>query len=62
VGIDGVARGARTTPPLTSVAQNSVEKGRIAAELALAGEDVAEPVLLKTRLLVRSSTVANLAD
>jgi DNA-binding LacI/PurR family transcriptional regulator len=38
------------------VAQNSVEKGRIAAELALAGEDVAEPVLLKTRLLVRGSS------
>jgi|TARA_R110001583_G_scaffold184213_4_gene343412 DNA-binding LacI/PurR family transcriptional regulator len=62
VGIDGVARGARTTPPLSSVAQNSVEKGRIAAELALAGEDVAEPVLLKTRLLVRASTVTNPAD
>ncbi len=56
IGIDGVARGARTTPPLTSVAQNSVEKGRIAAELALAGDDIAEPVLLKTRLLVRASS------
>ncbi|AUG54876.1 LacI family DNA-binding transcriptional regulator [Thalassospira marina] len=58
IGIDGVARGARTTPPLTTVAQNSVEKGRIAAELALAGDDVAEPVLLKTRLLVRASSKA----
>ncbi|MCC9624638.1 substrate-binding domain-containing protein [Thalassospira sp. MA62] len=41
IGIDGITDGERTDPPLTTVRQDTVEKGRRAAELVLAmnGED-----------------------
>jgi DNA-binding LacI/PurR family transcriptional regulator len=55
VGYDGISRGERTRPALTTVAQNTVEKGRLAAELALGGE-AHETVKLPTKLVVRGST------
>ena len=40
-GFDGTAKSARTTPPLTTVAQDIVGKGRLAAEMVLANEAAA---------------------
>ena len=55
IGIDGIVAGERTDPPLSSVRQDSVEKGRLAAEMAL-GEDAGRTIILETGLLVRGST------
>jgi DNA-binding LacI/PurR family transcriptional regulator len=58
VGFDGLALGASSNPPLTSVRQPITEMGRIAIELAEQGADSgrAEHVVLRPRLLIRSST------
>lgn len=55
IGIDGIAAGERTDPPLSTVRQDTVEKGRRAAEMAL-GEQDGKTVILETELLVRGST------
>ena len=58
VGFDGLALGASSNPPLTSVRQPITEMGRIGIELAErgAGSGRAEHVVLRPRLLIRSST------
>ena len=54
-GFDGTAESARTTPPLTTVAQDIVGKGRLAAEMVLANEAPRQEVL-PVELVVRGST------
>ncbi len=59
VGFDDVPAAARSAPPLTTVRQPHVEKGRRAGEMLialLAGGETAGTVLLPTRLVVRGST------
>lgn len=55
VGFDGVPETATTTPPLTTVAQDTRGKGRLAAEMALS-ELPPRQVILPVELVVRSST------
>jgi DNA-binding LacI/PurR family transcriptional regulator len=58
VGFDGLALGACSNPPLTSVRQPITEMGRIAIEIAERGAETGqvEHVALQPRLLIRSST------
>ncbi|HSS92867.1 MAG TPA: substrate-binding domain-containing protein, partial [Candidatus Dormibacteraeota bacterium] len=59
VGYDDLPMAAWTTPPLTTVKQPIVEKGRLAARLLiqiLQGKVVASPPPLATSLVVRGST------
>lgn len=58
VGFDDLPAAARTTPPLTTVHQPTVEKGREAARLLIAqlrGEPAPESVMLRTHLVTRES-------
>jgi DNA-binding LacI/PurR family transcriptional regulator len=55
VGFDDIPNAALSSPPLTTVHQPLVEKGRIAAEL-LFGRRKARSIVLPTRLVVRAST------
>ena len=55
IGFDGTAESARTTPPLTTVAQDIVGKGRLAAEMVLANGPPRQ-VVLPVELVVRGST------
>lgn len=57
VGFDGTPDGAFATPPLTSVQQPAIEKGRLAAEMILDPGPVRHEILPVT-LLVRGSTAA----
>jgi DNA-binding LacI/PurR family transcriptional regulator len=57
VGFDGVPEGATSQPPLTTVAQPIREKGRLAAEMALAGK-APRQIELPLQLIVRASTAA----
>lgn len=57
IGIDGIPAGERTDPPLTTMHQDSVEKGRLAAEMALSDEP-GKTITLETSLLLRGSTLA----
>lgn len=54
VGFDGIAESANLHPSITTVHQQTVEKGRIAAELFL-GQREAKSVVLKTELIVGES-------
>jgi len=59
VGFDDVPMAAWTDPPLTTVRQPIVEKGRLAARLLIErmrGQDVETPRPLETSLVVRAST------
>ncbi|TMD76217.1 MAG: hypothetical protein E6I82_03840, partial [Chloroflexi bacterium] len=59
VGFDDVPASAWTNPPLTTVRQPIVEKGRLAARLLIQrmkGRAVASPAPLKTSLVIRGST------
>ena len=59
VGFDDVPASAWTNPPLTTVRQPIVEKGRMAARLliqSMKGKSVESPAPLSTSLIVRSST------
>ncbi|WP_430473312.1 LacI family DNA-binding transcriptional regulator [Thalassospira lucentensis] len=55
IGIDGIVAGERTDPPLTTMYQDSVEKGRLAAEMALS-DDGGKTITLTTKLLLRGSS------
>ena len=55
IGFDGTAELARTTPPLTTVAQDIVGKGRLAAAMVLANGPPRQ-VLLPVELVLRAST------
>jgi alanine racemase len=61
VGFDDVPASAWTNPPLTTVRQPIVEKGRLAARLLIQrmkGETVESPPPLQTSLVVRNSTAS----
>lgn len=53
-GFDDIPEASRSTPTLTTVCQQSMEKGRLAATMLLAGQ-TQEKVILATRLVVRQS-------
>jgi DNA-binding LacI/PurR family transcriptional regulator len=55
VGFDGVPESATWTPPLTTVAQPTREKGRLAAEMVLRGT-APQQIRLPVELIVRAST------
>jgi alanine racemase len=62
VGFDDVPASAWTNPPLTTVHQPIVEKGRLAARLLIQrmkGQAVDSPAPLSTTLVVRGSTSRN---
>ncbi|MDX1458187.1 MAG: LacI family DNA-binding transcriptional regulator [Marinobacter sp.] len=54
VGFDGIPEGANLHPSLTTVCQQSAEKGRVAARILL-GEQEDQSVLLPTCLRIRES-------
>jgi len=59
VGFDDLPLAAWTNPPLTTVRQPIVDKGRIAARMLIErmnGRAVDSPAPLKTTLVVRAST------
>jgi len=55
VGFDGTAESARTRPALTTVAQDIVAKGRLAAEMILAGGPATQ-IVMPVELVIRGST------
>jgi len=59
VGFDDVPAAEWTNPPLTTVRQPIVEKGRLAARMLIQrmrGEAVESPAPLRTTLVIRNST------
>lgn len=56
-GFDDIPEAARSMPSLTTVCQQSLDKGRIAARLLLE-ESEQKHVVLKTRLVIRESSVS----
>jgi DNA-binding LacI/PurR family transcriptional regulator len=56
VGFDDIPIASQVTPPLTTVRQPLVEKGRIAAELLFGRRSAAAPIVLPTELVVRGTT------
>ena len=59
VGFDDVPEAARARPPLTTVGQDHVHKGRLAGRLLIAGlrgEPTKSPEPVASRLVVRGST------
>lgn len=55
-GFDDIPEAARSTPGLTTVCQQSLEKGRIAARMLLEGE-TEQNIVLETRLIIRQSSL-----
>ncbi|CCV08755.1 Transcriptional regulator, LacI family [Mesorhizobium metallidurans STM 2683] len=55
VGFDGTAESARTTPPLTTVAQDIAGKGRLAADMVFANA-APKQIVMPVELVVRGST------
>jgi DNA-binding LacI/PurR family transcriptional regulator len=55
VGFDGTAESARTTPPLTTVAQDIAGKGRLAAAMVFANA-APKQIVMPVELVIRSST------
>lgn len=55
VGFDDIPEAARTQPALTTVCQQSIEKGRLAASMLLEEEPITDKEM-STKLVVREST------
>ena len=55
-GFDDIPEASRSDPPLTSVCQQSLEKGRVAARMLFGGLKQ-EKLILETRLVVRKSSL-----
>ena len=55
-GFDDIPEATRSDPPLTTVCQQSLEKGRAAARMLFAGV-TGEKLILETRLVVRESSI-----
>ncbi|MDP5032947.1 MAG: LacI family DNA-binding transcriptional regulator [Paraglaciecola sp.] len=53
-GFDDIPEASRSTPPLSTVCQQNLEKGRLAATMLLEGNSK-EKVILETRLVVRQT-------
>ncbi|MEP0519066.1 MAG: LacI family DNA-binding transcriptional regulator [Hyphomicrobiales bacterium] len=60
VGYDDMPDAAFSDPPLTTINQPSVEKGRLAALAVLDGKDAARSIVLPVELIVRESTASPL--
>lgn len=58
VGFDGVPEGLASDPPLTTIAQPMVEKGRRAVEMILSFDGTVRRETLDVKLVVRGSTSA----
>jgi DNA-binding LacI/PurR family transcriptional regulator len=56
VGFDDVPIASQVSPPLTTVRQPLVEKGRIAAELLFGRRQADAPIILPAELVVRATT------
>jgi DNA-binding LacI/PurR family transcriptional regulator len=56
VGFDDIPIAGQVSPPLTTVRQPLVEKGRIAAELLFGRRQADAPIVLPTKLVVRGTT------
>jgi DNA-binding LacI/PurR family transcriptional regulator len=56
VGFDDIPIASQLSPPLTTVRQPLVDKGRIAAELLFGRRQADKPIILPTELVVRSTT------
>ena len=56
VGFDDIPIARQVSPPLTTVRQPLVEKGRIAAELLFGRQRAEAPIVLPTELVVRGTT------
>jgi LacI family transcriptional regulator len=56
VGFDDIPMASQVTPPLTTVRQPLVEKGRIAAGLLVGRRRAEAPIVLPTELVVRGTT------
>ena len=55
-GFDDIPEASRSDPPLTTVCQQSLEKGRAAARMLFEGKK-GEKLVLETRLVVRESSL-----
>lgn len=62
VGFDDIPTAGRISPPLTTVRQPLVEKGRIAAELLFGRRRAEAPIVLPTELVVRATTAPPCKD
>jgi DNA-binding LacI/PurR family transcriptional regulator len=58
IGFDGIAEGAASSPPLTSVAQPMRETGRRAVAAVLEADGTVRREVLPLQLVVRGSTAA----
>jgi DNA-binding LacI/PurR family transcriptional regulator len=56
VGFDDIPIASQVAPPLTTLRQPLVDKGRIAAELLFGRRRADAPILLPTELVVRGTT------
>lgn len=54
-GFDGIPEAAASNPTLTTVCQQSIEKGKVAAELLLSG-DTNKQIILDTKIKIRNSS------
>lgn len=57
-GFDDIPEASRAVPALTTICQQSIEKGRVAAKLLLntpQGDKTAQKIVLDTRLVIRQS-------
>jgi len=57
-GFDDTPEASRSVPALTTICQQSIEKGRVAAKLLLntpTGENTIQKIVLDTRLVIRQS-------
>lgn len=57
-GFDDTPEASRAVPALTTICQQSIEKGRVAAKLLLStpqGDHTAQKIVLDTRLIIRQS-------
>jgi DNA-binding LacI/PurR family transcriptional regulator len=62
VGFDDIPMAREVSPPLTTVRQPLVDKGRIAAELLFGRRSAAAPIVLPTELIVRGTTAPPRAE
>jgi DNA-binding LacI/PurR family transcriptional regulator len=62
VGFDDIPMASQISPPLTTVRQPLVDKGRIAAELLFGRRSAAAPIVLPTELVVRGTTAPPRTD
>jgi DNA-binding LacI/PurR family transcriptional regulator len=62
VGFDDIPIASQVSPPLTTVRQPLVDKGRIAAELLFGRRQAEAPIVLPTELVIRGTTAPPRAE